>query len=124
VEIADPYAMLHNYRLYYLTYVWVWTRFPFAGYWLAVPVWYGSDYYLYCRYAGEPSQEAVNYYLQMREWLWVEKQLHEQFITYFTAAGNFFVLSGMPEVASVLYGIAAIQWAVSEAWYDQSWKNV
>jgi len=118
--------MLHSYELIYMTQVWVWTWFPFWGYWLWVPVWYGSDYYLYCRYIGEPSLEATYYWFEMRTWFVFEKMIHQQFIKYFTAAGMTFLLTGGPYgaiVAAILFAIAFDQWVVSEEWYEQSWQT-
>nr|MDO8078228.1 hypothetical protein [Candidatus Freyarchaeota archaeon] len=126
MKISDPYAMLHSYELIYMTQVWVWTWFPFWGYWLWVPVWYGSDYYLYCRYIGEPSLEATYYWFEIRTWFVFEKMIHQQFIKYFTAAGMTFLLTGGPYgaiVAAILFAIAFDQWVVSEEWYEQSWQT-
>ncbi|MHA1579689.1 MAG: hypothetical protein ACTSUQ_08680 [Candidatus Freyarchaeota archaeon] len=47
VEIADPYGMLVANPLGYWTSVWVWTWFPFAGFWCPVYVCYGYDYLCY-----------------------------------------------------------------------------
>lgn len=51
--------------------VWIWTWFPFLGYWIWVPTLYGYDCQFYVRYpndVGDPSEAQL--YV---EWLWFDQ---------------------------------------------------
>ncbi|MFB0561140.1 MAG: hypothetical protein ACETWM_07985 [Candidatus Lokiarchaeia archaeon] len=126
VKISDPWAMMLSSKLIYWTKVWIWTWFPFLGYWLPVPVWYGSNFQLYCRYIGDPSSEAAYYYNEMLIWFTIEKVLHEQFISDLLGTAVTFALTGNIYgiiAAGALVLVALDWWVVSEAWYNQSWQT-
>jgi len=109
----------------YWTSVWVWTWFPFAGFWCPVYVCHGYDYLCYTRFPGEPSTEANMYSTAVMGVLYQE---HEYSQKLFGQLASLAVdLAGAvpwgDTVAAILFSIAVAGGILTEQWYNNAWQS-